>query len=80
MSCGVGHRRSLDLVLLWLWCRLAAVVPIRPLAWTLPYALGAAVKRQKTNKKNAIEEAVKVVTVLNLSPTAGLPNILCGEI
>ena len=21
MSCGVGHRRGLDLALLWLWCR-----------------------------------------------------------
>ena len=28
MSCGVDHRYGLDLVLLWLWCRLAAVSPI----------------------------------------------------
>ena len=26
------------LVLLCLWCRLAAAAPIRPLAWALPYA------------------------------------------
>ena len=30
-----------------LWCRPAAVAPIRPLAWELPYAMGAALKRQK---------------------------------
>ena len=28
MSCGVGHKRVLDLVLLWLWCRPVAVAPI----------------------------------------------------
>ena len=32
MSCGVGRRRGSYLVLLWLWCRLAATAPIRPLA------------------------------------------------
>jgi len=36
MSCGVGHRCSSDLVLLWLWCRPAATAPIRPLAWEPP--------------------------------------------
>ena len=44
MSCGVGHRRNSDTVLLQLWCRLAAVAPIRPLAWELPYAVGVALK------------------------------------
>ena len=44
MSCGTGHRHSLDLVLLWLWHRLSAVAPIEPLAWELPYAVGAALK------------------------------------
>ena len=28
VSCGVGCRRGLDPVLLWLWCRLAATAPI----------------------------------------------------
>ena len=28
----------------WLWCRLAAAAPIRPLAWEPPYAKGAALK------------------------------------
>ena len=45
MSCGVGHRRDLDLA--WLWHRPAATGPIRPLAWELPYAVGVALKRQK---------------------------------
>ena len=51
MSCGVGCRRGLDLAWLWLWCRLVAVAPIRPLAWEPPYAAGAALKRQKTKTK-----------------------------
>ena len=32
----VGRRRSSDLVLLWLWCRLAATAPIGPLPWVRP--------------------------------------------
>ena len=49
MSCGVGLRCGLDpgLLLLLLWCKPAAVVPIRPLAWELLYASGAALKKQK---------------------------------
>ena len=47
MSCGVGCRRGLDPELLWLWCRLAAVDLIRPLAWELPYAVGLALKKKK---------------------------------
>ena len=40
-----------DLALLWLWCRLAAVALIRPLAWEPPYATGVALKRPKKKKK-----------------------------
>ena len=29
LSCGVGHRRGLDPVLLWLWRRPVATAPIR---------------------------------------------------
>ena len=47
MSCGVGHRRGLDLVLLWLWCKLAAIDLIRPLAWEPPYAVDVALKKDK---------------------------------
>ena len=35
-----------DSVLPWLWHRLAAVAPIQPLAWELPYAADAALKRK----------------------------------
>ena len=45
VGCGVGHRRGLDLELLWLWCRRVAVAPI---AWELPYAERAALKRPNT--------------------------------
>ena len=51
MSCGMGCRHGSDLALLWLWHRLAAVAPIRPLAWEPSYAVGAALKRQKKKKK-----------------------------
>ena len=54
MNCGVGHRHGLDPTLLWLWHRLAAIAPIRSLAWESPYAAVAALKkakRQKTNKQ-----------------------------
>ena len=44
MSYGIGHRRGLDLMLLWLWCRPEATAPVRPLAWELSYAAPAAVK------------------------------------
>ena len=37
-----------DPVLLWLWCGLAAAALIQPLAWELPYAMGAAPKDKKT--------------------------------
>ena len=46
MSSGVGRRRGSDLAGLWLWCRLAAVAPICPLAWGPPYAAGAALKKK----------------------------------
>ena len=36
-----------DLVLLWLLLRLAAAALIQLLAWKLPFAAGAALKRQK---------------------------------
>ena len=47
MSCGVGRRRSSDPVLLWLWYRLAAVAPIRPIAWEPPYVAGTALQKEK---------------------------------
>ena len=45
-SCGVVPRCGLDLVLLCLWCRLAAAAPIEALAWELSHAVGAALKKK----------------------------------
>ena len=50
MSCGVGRRRSLDPVLLWLWRRPVATALIGPLAWEPPYASGAAQEMEKKTK------------------------------
>ena len=49
-----GKESGMDPALLWLWCRLEATAPIRPLAWEPPCAAGAAqeiAKRQKKKKK-----------------------------
>ena len=62
MSCSVGCRRSSDPELLWLWHRLVATAPIRPLAWESPYAVGAAqkmAKRQKEEKRKKERKDVK---------------------
>ena len=52
VSCGVGCRRGSDPTLLWLWRRLVATAPIRPLAWEPPYAMEMAQKNSKKTKKN----------------------------
>ena len=36
-----------DLALLWLWCRLAAIAPMRPLAWELSCVAGVALKKKE---------------------------------
>ena len=51
MSYCADQRRGSDLMLLWLWHRLAPTALIGPLAWEPPYAAGGAVKRQKKKKK-----------------------------
>ena len=50
MSCGVGHRHSLDWAFLWLRYRPAAAAPIQPLAWKLPYAAHAVLKSKTNNQ------------------------------
>ena len=39
-----------DPALLWLWCRPAAIAPIRPLPWEPPHAEGAALEKAKKNQ------------------------------
>ena len=51
MSCGVGCKCGLDPELPWLRYTLAAVAPILPLAWELPYATGAALKKKKEREE-----------------------------
>ena len=52
MSCGVGRRHSSVLMLLWLQCRLAAIVLIGPLAWEPPYAALKCKKERKKERKS----------------------------
>ena len=49
VSCGVGHRCSSNLALLW--HRLADAALIRPLAWEHPYAAYTALEGKKKKKK-----------------------------
>ena len=47
VSCGTVCRHDLDPVLLWLWCRLTAVAPTRPLPLEFAHATGMALKSKK---------------------------------
>ena len=59
-SCSVGHRRSLDPVLPWLWCRPATAALIRPLGQEFPYAImGAAVKTNKQMNQAVSRENIR---------------------
>ena len=76
MSCGVGYRQSLDPELLWLWSRPAAVAPIQSLAWELPYAIDATLKRKRKKKKKKKQlrnlrvhrgrDAVRIISLLTV--------------
>ena len=61
MSCGVGPSLSLDLSLLWLWCRLAAVAPIQHLAWEPPFSTGEALKSKQ--KKGFLDGVCRVMNL-----------------
>ena len=65
VGCGMGGRCSLDPELLWLWCRLAASAPIKPLAREPPYAAGTALKKKKKKKKKPLASSL---------PDPGLPR------
>ena len=69
MSCGVGCRHGSDPALLWLWRRLAAAAPIRPLAWEPPICHGFSPrngkkKRQKTNKQTRKKSSIEMVELI----------------
>ena len=68
MSRGVGRsRRGSELALLWLWCRPAATAPIGPLAWEPTYAVGAALKRTKRQKKKKITDGLIFLSLVYFS-------------
>ena len=58
----MGHRRGLDLVLLWLWRRPAAAAPIRPLGWEPPYATAVALKGKKERKEKKERKKSEVLS------------------
>ena len=60
MSCGIGCRHGSDLALLWLWYRLAARAPLRPLAWELSYAMGEALKSKAPPPKKKMKLVPRV--------------------
>ena len=51
MSCGIGCRRGLDLVLMWLWHRPTATAPIRPPSLGTSMCHGCGHKKTKAKKK-----------------------------
>ena len=63
MSCGVGRSYVSDLVLLWLWRRLATAALIRTLAWEPP---DAALKEKAKKKKKRKKENYTWTTSINL--------------
>ena len=66
MSCDVGHRCGSDPALLWLWCKLTAL--IEPLSWEHPYTAGASLKkeRKKERKKEGKKKRKKESPEINL--------------
>ena len=66
MSWGIGRRRGLDLMWLWLWFRPAAVAPIGPLAWEPPYAMGVALKSKKEKRENIMSVIVYYIMYLSI--------------
>ena len=72
-----GLTMGSDRALLWLWRRLVATAPIRPLAWEPPCAAGAAqeiAKRQKTKKKKKGISMMIWLCVAYCSDTGSLLN------
>ena len=76
VRCGADCRHGLDPVLLWLWCRLAVVVLIRPLAWELPYVVGVALKSKKKKKKKRYKPNWTMVSILAEYPKVAMLLLL----
>ena len=54
-----------DPALLWLWYKPAAVAPIWPLAWELPYASPAALKTKLNKKTKGLYDKCQVSILQN---------------
>ena len=65
----MGRRHGLDLLLLWLWYRPAAVAPIQPRAWKLPYAVGVALRSKKKKKKKEKAQVRESILIKNPNKT-----------
>ena len=66
MSCGVGFRRGSDPMLLWLWRRLEATAPIRPLLGTsICRGSGSRNGRKTKKKKMYIYICIYVLCILS---------------
>ena len=68
MSCDIGRRHSLDPALHWLWCRLAAVAPIKALAWELPLSLFV----KKYSLSGSSQHGLAVMNPTSIHEEAGL--------
>ena len=66
--CGVSNRCGSDLALLWLWC-VGRQQQLQFNPWEPPYAAGAALKRQQTNKQTPYFTRQLVYTLKKISQT-----------
>ena len=80
MSCGVGHRCTLDPALPWLWNRLTATAPIQLLAWELSYATGAALKSKKKKQQQQKKKKTGTRCADRLKPGEADPTLVLGTI
>ena len=75
MSCGVVHKHGSDIMLLWLWSRLAAAALIRPLAWEANHDISATTKEtrgeQITSSKKESNCQLEICTQLNYNQEQG---------
>ena len=74
MGCGVGRRCGSNLALLWLWCRLAETALVRPLVWEPPYAMGVALKGQKTKQTKKSSPCQPPHSLMPAHRHLGTPN------
>ena len=74
--CSIVHKCSSDLALMWLWHRLAATALIQPLAWKIPYVMGAAVKKKKKKWEKDLKIKTQTLATSNFLKSRSLiPNL-----